>query len=266
MAGNEDPNPAAWVGRDRSWQSQYRDVASPQLLQFIGFEEDASTTRNFQPLLVPGLLQTREYAQAVLGLLNPHLAGRPADTDALLACRMRRQELLQRDNRPELFFILDEAVTRRQVGGAATMHGQLRRLAELSARPRITIEVLPYSAGAHLGLSGPFVIHQLADPARAGVLFQEGPQGDAIRDADAALIAQRLGAFEELRGITLGPASADFLSQLADEQALRRPVTLAREQIFVGRGYRWATLTVRVRLSNGGGSEPSCAGSASKPT
>jgi transcriptional regulator with XRE-family HTH domain len=211
----------ARAGRERPWQSKYRDVASPRLLQFIEFEAAASITRNFQPLMVPGLLQTSEYARIMLRVLNPDLPDKPSvDIDTLLEVRMKRQELLDREDSPELFFILDEAATRRLVGGKDVMFKQLRQLIELAARPRITVEVLPFSAGAYPGLNGSFVIQEFPDPADADVLYQEGPQGEEISSDDPELISHYREIFEELRHLSLGPqGSLNFLDQLAKELA-----------------------------------------------
>lgn len=207
----------ARAGRERPWQSKYRDVASPRLLQFIELEAAASITRNFQPLMVPGLLQTSEYARIMLRQLNRDLPDKPVDIDTLLEVRMKRQELLDREDSPELFFILDEAATRRLVGGREVMLKQLRQLTELAARPRITVEVLPFSAGAYPGLNGSFVIQEFPDPADADVLYQEGPQGEEISSDDPELISQYREIFAELRGLSLGPkGSRDFLKELAE--------------------------------------------------
>jgi transcriptional regulator with XRE-family HTH domain len=210
----------ARAGRERPWQSKYRDVASPRLLQFIELEAAASITRNFQPLMVPGLLQTSEYARIMLRQLNRDLPDKPVDIDTLLEVRMKRQELLDREDSPELFFILDEAATRRLVGGRDVMLKQLRQLTELAARPRITVEVVPFSAGAYPGLNGSFVIQEFPDPADADVLYQEGPQGEEISSDDPELISQYREIFAELRGLSLGPqGSLRFLDELAKELA-----------------------------------------------
>jgi transcriptional regulator with XRE-family HTH domain len=208
----------ARAGRERPWQNVYKDVASTRLLQFIEFEAAASVTRNFQPLIVPGLLQTRDYARVMLRQLKGDLTdGR---IDALVDVRMRRQELLERDDAPLLFFVLDEAATRRVVGGTQVMRRQLDRLTELAARPRITIEVLPFSAGAYPALNGSFVIQEFPDSADADVLYQEGPQGEELRSDDQELIAHYREVFEELRSLSLGPQdSLSFLNGLAKELA-----------------------------------------------
>jgi transcriptional regulator with XRE-family HTH domain len=208
----------ARAGRERPWQSVYRDFVSPRLLQFIEFEAASSISRNFQPLIVPGLLQTEEYARAMF----KELAGDTPDKriDSQVEVRMKRQELLDRDDSPLLFFILDEAVTRRLVGGKEVMRRQLRRIAELAASPRITIEVVPFSAGAHPGMQGSFVVQEFSDPADDDVLYLETPQGEVISRDDPELISHYREVFEDLRGKSLGPeGSVAFLGKLADDMA-----------------------------------------------
>lgn len=205
----------AQAARERAWWSGYRDVASPGLLQLIGYETAASITRTFEPLLVPGLLQTEEYARAVLSEFEEQAPG--GRVDALVEIRMRRQELLDRTDPPLLFFILDEAIVRRLTGGKAVMRRQVRRLIEVAGRPNVTVEVVPFSAGAHPGLKGPFVALEFPDPADDDVLYLESPRGDLIsRDVPEEVLAYR-EAFERLRVMSLGPeGSTAYLSTALD--------------------------------------------------
>ena len=216
-----DPNEVASLlalaraGRERPWQSAYRDIASPRLLQFIELEAPASISRNFQPLMIPGLLQTEEYARIMLSHLKSDLPDE--GVDSLVEVRMRRQELIDRADSPLLFFILDEAATRRLVGGREVMGRQLRRLTELAERPRITIEVVPFSAGAHQGMQGSFVIQEFPDPNDDDLLYQEGPEGELISHDDPELILRYREIFEELRRLSLGPeGSLAFLNELVN--------------------------------------------------
>lgn len=206
--------------RDRPAQSQYGDAASSRLVEFIELEAAASSTRHFQPLMVPGLLQTREYARVILEQLNHGRGLSNEDIDARVEIRMRRQELLERDNAPDLLFVLDEAVTRRLVGGRQVMRRQLDRLIDLAGRDRITVEVLPFGAGAYPALNGSFVIHGFPDAADADVLFQEGPEGDEISSDNPEMLSRYQNIFEELRRLSLGPeGSLSFLNALAKELA-----------------------------------------------
>jgi transcriptional regulator with XRE-family HTH domain len=205
----------AQAARERAWWSGYQDVAPHGLLQLIGYETAASITRTFEPLLVPGLLQTEEYARAVLGEFEERAPVQRMD--ALVEIRMRRQEIFDRADPPLLFFILDEAIVRRLIGGKAVMRRQIHRLIEVAARPNVTVELVPFSAGAHPGLKGPFVALEFPDPADDDVLYLENPRGDLIsRDVPEEVLAYR-EAFERLRVMSLGPEdSAAHLSAVAD--------------------------------------------------
>ena len=208
----------ARAGRERPWQSVYGDVVSPRMLQFIEFEAAAVISRNFQPLLIPGLLQTEEYARAIFRQFSGDVPDKRID--AQVEVRLRRQELLDRYDSPLLFFILDEAATRRLIGGRDVMRRQLRRLIEMAARPHVTVEVVPFSAGVHPGLLGSFVIQEFQDPADEDVLYLESPQGEVISRDDPGQILHYREAFEELRGLSLGPeGSLTFLDKLVGDMA-----------------------------------------------
>jgi transcriptional regulator with XRE-family HTH domain len=202
--------------RERSWWSGYRDVASPRLLQMIEYEAASIITRNFQPLLVPGLLQTEEYARDVYRGLNPQES--EERIESLVEVRMRRQDLLRRTDAPLLFFIVDQAVVQREVGGKAAMRRQLNQMIELASMQNVTIEVVPFGAGAHPGLLGPFQIYEFPDTADDDVLWLEGPTGDLLsRDNPEEILSFR-EKFEQLRQLSLGPGgSVSFLGEKVKE-------------------------------------------------
>jgi transcriptional regulator with XRE-family HTH domain len=208
----------AKAARERSWWSVYRDVASPQLLQFIEYQAAAMITRNFESLLIPGLLQTEEYAREVI----KEFSGRPSlpkdRLDALVGLRMKRQELLRRTGPPPwFFFILDEAVLRRLVGGKDVMGRQIRHLIELASRDDVIIEVVPFSAGVQYGMHGPFVILEFEEAEDDDVLYLESPRGDLFHRDDPEEILTYREIFEELRHMSLGEGSAGFMRGLLDE-------------------------------------------------
>jgi transcriptional regulator with XRE-family HTH domain len=206
------------VARERSWWSEYRDIASRPLLQLIEYEAAAMISRNFQLSVAPGLLQTEEYARAVLEKNNPNRSR--DEVEALVGIRMQRQELIDRADPPLLFFIMDEAVVRRQVGGQAVLRGQLRRLLEVSAKPNVTIEVVPFSAGIHPGTLGSFVIHEFPDDADDDTVYLENQQGEFLNRDDPDEILAYRERFERLRRLSLGPGGTDrFLAELAKEMA-----------------------------------------------
>jgi transcriptional regulator with XRE-family HTH domain len=206
----------ARAARERSWWSVYRDVAPPRLLQLIEYEAASFITRNFQPLLVPGLLQTEDYARAVLRKFNERAS--TDRVDSLVDIRMKRQALLDRADPPLLFFIMDEAVVRHLVGGKVVMRHQVRRLIEMAARPNVTVEIVPFSAGVHPAMQGPFMIHEFPDVADDDVLYLEGPRSDLLSRDDPEEILGYREAFEQLREMSLGPEeSVPYLGKIADE-------------------------------------------------
>jgi transcriptional regulator with XRE-family HTH domain len=152
----------ARASKAEGWWSKYRDATSTEFLTFLGYEYSASATYQFEPLLIPGLLQEKEYAREVLAAY-----GGPASSTLLeewVELRLERQyELFERVNPPEMYFVMDEASLHRWVGGRDVMRRQLKRLKELATRDYITIEVVPFSAGAHPGMKGPFVIMEFPE-------------------------------------------------------------------------------------------------------
>ena len=122
-------------------------------LDWVAIERDAVTLHTWQSALIPGLLQTPEYARAVLASWRLDTDG---DIEAKLAARTGRQAILDRDDPPDLCALLDESVLHRCIGSAAIMAGQLEHLAQAARRPNVTIQLVPEQAGAYAGLSGAF--------------------------------------------------------------------------------------------------------------
>jgi transcriptional regulator with XRE-family HTH domain len=201
--------------RERSWWSSYRDV-SPRLIQLIEYESASSIIRNFQPMLIPGLLQTEEYATAMIRNLDSQVTEQEVKTG--IEMRMKRQQVLQQPEMPLMFFIMDEAAVRRLVGGKEAMRRQIKRLLDESDKPTVTIEVVPFSAGAHPGMQGPFMLFEFPDAADDDALYLEGPNDSRFSRDNAEEISRFRERFEALRGLSLGPeGSIDLLRGLLDE-------------------------------------------------
>ncbi|PSJ26944.1 transcriptional regulator [Streptosporangium nondiastaticum] len=159
-------------GRQRMWWTPYADVISKRYASYIALEADATSMRNFRDTLIPGLLQTADYTRAVLGALQPDLT--PNAIDALVSVRLARQNAALRRSDPlDLRVVLDEAALRRAIGGPQTMAQQLRHLLEASGEPHITLQVLPFAAGAHAGMTGSFVILQFPVRSDLDVVYTE---------------------------------------------------------------------------------------------
>lgn len=203
----------ARAARQRPWWSAYREFTSPRFLEFVELEQASAAVLHYQPQLVPGVLQTREYATAVIWRLTRDITEERAK--GLLEFRMQRQELLDVPAPPTLSFVLDESVVHRQVGGPEVMRDQIRHLIELAGRTYISIQVLPFAAGLVAGMQAPFVVVRFPDPADPTVLFLEGPWSDTIVANDEGEVKRYGGIFEELQKTSLSASdSVKFLHGL----------------------------------------------------
>ncbi|GAA1802146.1 helix-turn-helix transcriptional regulator [Planosporangium flavigriseum] len=167
-------------GRTRGWWSAYASVIDSGYATFIGFEDSAVEVLTHGALVVPGLLQTENYARSVIHSGRPDLPA--AQVDRRVEVRMERQGRLAEGLR--FWAILDEAVIRRVVGGPAVMRAQLERLVEAARLPNVTVQVLPFAAGGHAGMLGAFTILSFAsDPE---VVYVEGATADQFLEGDSA--------------------------------------------------------------------------------
>ncbi len=160
-------------------------------------EAAAITLRWFEPLLIPGLLQTDMYARA---LFAARFGITAEEIDAQVAARLKRQEILARDEPPALWVIIDEGVLRRPVGGRHVMVEQVSRLIEAARRPSVRLQVIPATVGAHTGLTGAFIIADL--PGAASAAYREGArQGQVVRDQKQ--VAELVVAWDTLKSEAL---------------------------------------------------------------
>ena len=190
------------------WQVQGSRL--PELWQeLIDFERSATAIVNYEPLVVPGLLQSADYAGALIHAANPALS--EDEVENRVAARTARQALLGRPRPPRLLVLLEEGVLRRVVGDAGLMRRQVRHLEDAATRPNVTIQVVPTAAGAHPGLEGPFVILEFdGDPT---IVHLETRRGSAFLDEDDD-VAETMLALQHLQRIAL--SSEDSLALLAD--------------------------------------------------
>jgi transcriptional regulator with XRE-family HTH domain len=177
--------------------TDYKDVLPAETLRFFAYESSASIIRQNQPLLIPALLQTEEYARALL----ESWGSEKTRIDQIWAARLERQELLDRVDQPEMFFILDQAAVQRPIGGDGVMRHQRARLLELAARPKISVQVVPFDVGAHLGLRGPFVYLEFPGADDPDVLYLEGQQGDYVFRDEEDVTGEYLETFFALEKI-----------------------------------------------------------------
>ncbi len=202
-------------GHRKGWWAAYDDVLPSGFDIYVGLEAETAAVRGYEISVVHGLLQTPDYARAVLCEIFPrHTA---AQIDRLVDLRMERQRRLDDDPPLELWAILDEAVIRRPVGGRAVMHAQLERLLDMGRRPGLTIQVLPFDCGAHAGHGGPFSILEFPNRADSEVAYVESVAGIIYLEKDRE-VRMRTDAFDRLRAAALAPAaSCDLIAQAAQD-------------------------------------------------
>ncbi len=153
------------------WWHDYGDVLPQWFRAYVDLESAAALIRTYQGQLVPGLLQTEDYLRAVAGgaLLNDSAEGK----ERRVTLRMARQSLLTRADGPRLWMVVDEAALRRPVGGPKVMRAQLERLIEAAQLPNVTLQILPFSAGAHPAMANAFSILRFADKELPDVVYVE---------------------------------------------------------------------------------------------
>jgi transcriptional regulator with XRE-family HTH domain len=197
--------------RQRGWWQTFVDVPDG-VPAYVGLETAATSIDVYMALIVPALLQTADYARAVIGAVRPDLPR--AELDRRVELRLRRQELLERDHPPTMRVLLDDTVLRRPVGGPEVMAAQRRRLLEDADRPAVTLQVLPVDAGAHAGMDGPFTIFGFAAPAEPDVVALDSA-ADALYLDRPEQVARYRRVFEQLSPAALSPeASAALIARL----------------------------------------------------
>jgi transcriptional regulator with XRE-family HTH domain len=203
------------TGASKEWW-EGRRALPPKFGSYLGLESVAATLQAYDTTLVHGLLQTPDYARALLRAERPELLAH--EIDGLVDLRMRRQQILTRVDPPPptLWSVMDEAVLRRQVGGRETMHAQLLRLIERSELPNVTLLVMPDDLGAHAGLPGPFSMLQFETGARP-VVYVDSQAGNLYLEKDDDL---RRGqqTMNHILAAAPGPErSLAFIRQVAKE-------------------------------------------------
>ena len=204
-------------GHRKGWWAAYDDVLPSGLGVYVGLEAEASGLRSYEIGVVHGLLQTPDYARAILRASAPrHTADQ---IERLVDLRMERQRRLD-DNPPlDLWVIHDEAVIRRTVGGPVVMRHQLAHLLVAAGLPGVTLQVLPFDTGAHAGHDGPFSIVEFHDRSDSEVVYVESTAGPIYLEKDREVRASA-EVFDRLMAAALPPeASLDLISKAARELA-----------------------------------------------
>lgn len=183
------------------WLQRYEPDLPEDYQQYITFESEASRLYNYESLYVPGLLQTEAYARAVIRGVLPEKSNE--EIEQRVEVRLRRQAALAKETPVGLWAVVDEAAVRRVVGGTQVQREQLRHLAEAAESPTITIQVVTYAAGAHPGMSGPFLVMEFPDPDPA-LIYTENASGGLFLEAEPEVQRYR-ATFQRLTAQALSP-------------------------------------------------------------
>jgi transcriptional regulator with XRE-family HTH domain len=197
----------AWLtvakqARKRGWWQQYNDAIPNWFTVYVGLEEEATKIREYECEIIPGLFQTEGY---IRGLMDVELAlPREDELERRIAVRLKRQELLTADDAPHLWVVLNEAALRREVGSRAVMCEQLRHLVKVSQLNSVTLQILPFGAGAHPAMQHGFFILGFAEPLDPDVVYVEYRTGGLYLEQQAEVDAYGM-IFDHLRAKALAP-------------------------------------------------------------
>jgi transcriptional regulator with XRE-family HTH domain len=197
--------------RKKGWWHTYNEVFTGA---FVGLEAETSSLRTYQALLVPGLLQTEDYMRAVIRAALPD--GTEAHVEKRVQARLARQRLLADVDPPWYWAVIDEAVLCRSVGGPAVMRAQLNWLIARAMLPHVTIQVLPFQAGAHAGMEGAFLIMGFPEQADPDVVYVDNTTAGIYLEEPSEILRYTL-MFDHLRAAALAPDAT--LTRIAEAAA-----------------------------------------------
>jgi transcriptional regulator with XRE-family HTH domain len=200
--------------REPGWWTRFEDLG---LGPYIGLEQEATAIKLFSMYFVPGLLQTADYARAIITGIAPKMESKILDQR--IEARMRRQQVLEREDPPRFEVLLDEAVLHRQVGGPDVMAAQLDRILQRVREQKASVRVIPFTAGAHGSVDSNFVFFDFADASIPNMIFIEGLSDNIYRQRPAEL-ERYLEALKYLRNAALSPRdSANLIAQIRSRHA-----------------------------------------------
>ncbi|MER7460473.1 helix-turn-helix transcriptional regulator [Micromonospora sp. NPDC126480] len=198
--------------RQKGWWHPYSTVL---VGAYVGLEAAASSIRAYEQQVVPGLLETEEYASAMIRAARPDFS--PEQVAQRVRVRLGRQSLLTQDDPVDLWVVLDEAVVSRPVGGDAVMRDQLRRLVEVAELPNVTLQILPFEVGAHAGMDGTFTILSFPEPGDPDVVYAENATGGLFLEKSDELQKYSF-IFDHIRAAAIRPdESVAHIAKLAEE-------------------------------------------------
>lgn len=198
--------------RQKGWWHPYSTVLTGA---YVGMEAAAGSVRAYEQQVVPGLLQTEEYARAMIRAARPDFTA--AQVDQRVRVRLERQSLLNQDDPIDFWVVLDEAVVSRPVGGEPVMRDQLKRLAATAELPNVTLQVLPFEVGAHAGMDGTFTILSFPEAGDPDVVYAENATGGLFLEKSEEL-QKYIYIFDHIRAAAMHPdASTAYIAELAEE-------------------------------------------------
>ncbi len=198
--------------KDEMWWDEYREHLSPQFLDWLDYENSACRIRQSIGFVVPGLLQTEDYATAVLDSHGLDARTVRQHVEILL----RRQHRLSAKDGPAASFVLDEAVLHRRVGGPAVMRDQLLRLKDAARQPNISIRIVPFARGTHRGLVGSFTVLEFPPGRGEPVVNIEEPQRDVLLRDDPETTGRYLATFREIENFAGDHELDDIVDQVIE--------------------------------------------------
>lgn len=206
--------------RQNGWWHSFGDALPEWFKPYLGFESDAASIWTYQTELVPGLLQTESYAQAVIRATEPDFS--TDEVEARASARVQRKSILTDDHAPKVWAILNEAVLRRVVGSKAIMQEQLRSLADLAQeQPNVTVQVLPFDAGAHVSMGYSFSYLSFED-VPGSIVYAEGLTSATYLDKQSDL-SRHEEIFQRLVAASERPEkSVDMIRNIAEEYSHAR--------------------------------------------
>jgi len=200
--------------RERGWWHQYGDAVPDWFEVYVGLEADATSISAYHTEFVPGLIQTADYARAITRAKLSDVTD--DDLERIVGVRMERQKILTSDDGPHVWFVINEAVVRRVVGGPQVMRGQLDRLMAVADLPRVQLQVLPFDAGAHASMDGSFSILAFPEQADPQVVYMEYLTGALYLEKPADTDRYRL-VVDHLRATALNmDASRALIAGIAE--------------------------------------------------
>jgi transcriptional regulator with XRE-family HTH domain len=196
------------------WWHSYRDAVPSWFTAYVSLETSAKTLRTYEPQYVTGLLQTPDYARAVLrgGLPN----GSEEELARRVELRLRRQSLLERADAPTLWVVMEEAVLHRAVGSANVMREQIERLLDMSELEHVSIDIVPFAAGAHVGACAPFTYFRFEEPELPDIVYSELLSASVYLDQRADVVAH-LEAHSRMALLTSSEDSRALLNRMRKE-------------------------------------------------